>query len=102
MKLEEQPPKFLIRVDQMVKELERVDGPMDAKNIDIIIVSGFTPQYDAEVRNLIENSQNTSVYVKADEQQWRIAQRNKRHASGYGPHLRNLSRLRHPNTRRAH
>ena len=58
MKMEpgEHPRKFLLRVDQMVKELERVNRPVDAINIDIVILSGPTPQYDAEVRMLESSS----------------------------------------------
>ena len=52
MELGEHPRKFLLRVDQIVKELERVDRPVDPKDIDIVILSGLTPQYDAEVRML--------------------------------------------------
>ena len=43
MELGEHPRKFLLRVDQMVKELERVDRPVDSKDIDIVILSGLTP-----------------------------------------------------------
>ena len=43
-------------VDQMVKELERVDRPVDSKDVDIVILSGLTPQYDAEVRMLESSS----------------------------------------------
>ena len=56
MELGEQSRKFLLRVDQMVKELERVDSPVDPKDIDIVILSGLTPQYDAEVRMLKSSS----------------------------------------------
>ena len=56
MELGEHPRKFLLRVDQMAKELERVDRPVDPKNIDIVILSGLTPQYDAEVRILKSSS----------------------------------------------
>ena len=52
MELGEHPRKFLLRVDQMVKELERVGRPVDPKDIDIVILSGLTPQDDAEVRML--------------------------------------------------
>ena len=54
MKMEpgEHPRKFLLRGDQMVKELERVDRPVDPKDTDLVILSGLTPQYDAEVRML--------------------------------------------------
>ena len=52
MELGEHPRKFLIRVDQMVNELERVDRPVNPKDIDIVILSGLTPQYDVEVRML--------------------------------------------------
>ena len=45
----------ILRVDQMVKELERVDRLVDPKDIDIVILSGLTPQYDAEVC-MIESS----------------------------------------------
>ena len=55
MELGEQPRKFLFHVDQMVKELERVDRPVDPKDIDIVILSRLTPQYDAKVR-MIESS----------------------------------------------
>ena len=58
MKIElgEHPRKFLLCVDQMVKELERVDRPVDPKDIDIVILSRLTPQYDAEVRMLESSS----------------------------------------------
>ena len=36
-------------------ELERVDRPVDPKDTDLVILSGLTPQYDAEVR-MIESS----------------------------------------------
>ena len=52
MELGEHPRKFLLRVDQIVKALERVDRPVDPKDIDIVILSGLTPQHDAEVRML--------------------------------------------------
>ncbi|CAN0326139.1 unnamed protein product [Ascophyllum nodosum] len=56
MDLGEHPRKFLLRVDQMAKELERVDRPVDPKDIDIVILSGLTPQYDAEVCMLESSS----------------------------------------------
>ena len=52
MELGEHPQKFLFRVNQMVKELERVDAPVDSKDFDIVILSGLTPEYDVEVRML--------------------------------------------------
>ena len=52
MELGENLWKFLLCVDQMVKELERVDRPVDPKDIDIVILSRLTPQYDDEVRML--------------------------------------------------
>ena len=52
IKLGEYPRFLLLRVDQMVKKLERVERPVDPKDVDIIILSGLTPQYDAEVRML--------------------------------------------------
>ena len=56
MELGEHPRKFLLCVDQMVKELERVDRPVDPKDNDIVILSGLTPQYDAEGRMLESSS----------------------------------------------
>ena len=56
MELGEYPRKFLLHMDQMVKELERVDRPVDPKDIDIVIPSGLTPQYDAAVRTLESSS----------------------------------------------
>ena len=35
-----------------MKEQERVDWPVDSNDIDIIILSKLTPQYDAVVRML--------------------------------------------------
>ena len=55
MELGEHPRKFPLRVDQMVKELERFDQLVDPKDIDIVILSELTPQYDTEVR-MLENS----------------------------------------------
>ena len=55
MDLGEHPRKFLLRVDQMVKKLERVDRLVDPKDIDIVILSGLPPQYNAEV-HLLESS----------------------------------------------
>ena len=60
MELGEHPRKSLLRVNQIVKELERVDRPVDPKNIDIVILSGLTPQYDAEVR-MLESSSDWSM-----------------------------------------
>ena len=56
MEVGEHPRKFLLRVDQMMKDLERVDRPVDPKDIDIVILSGLMPQYDAEVRMLESSS----------------------------------------------
>ena len=52
MELGEHPRKFLLRVDQMVKKLERVDRPVVLKDIDVVILSGLTPHYHPEVRML--------------------------------------------------
>ena len=52
MELGEHLRKFLLRVGQMAKELERVDRPVDPKDINSVILSKLTPQYDAEVRML--------------------------------------------------
>ena len=40
----------------MVKEVEGIDRPVDPKDIDVVILSGLTPQYDAEVRMLESSS----------------------------------------------
>ena len=50
IELREHPRKFLLRVDQMVKDTERVNRPVDPKDIDVVILSGLTSQYDPEVR----------------------------------------------------
>ena len=54
--LREHPRKFLLRVDQMVEELERVNRPVDPNDIYIVILSGLTTQYDAEVCMLESSS----------------------------------------------
>lgn len=43
------PRTFLLCVDQMVVKLEKVERPIDSKDIDIMILSSFPPQYDAKV-----------------------------------------------------
>ena len=55
IELAEHPRKFLLRVDPMVKEVERVDRLVDPKDINVVILSGLTPQYDAEV-GMLESS----------------------------------------------
>lgn len=55
MGLREHSRKFLLWVGQMVKELERVERPVDPKDVDIVILSDLSSQYDAEVR-ILENS----------------------------------------------
>ena len=57
MELGKHPQTFLLLVDEMVKELQRVDRPVDPKDIDIVILSGLTPQYDTEVRMLESSSE---------------------------------------------
>ena len=49
----------------------------------------------ADIFNLVQNSQNISVRLKVDEEQWMIARRSKRQAVGSGALARYLSRLRH-------
>ena len=56
IELGEHPRKFLLCVGQMVKELERVDRLVDPKDVDIGILSGLTPQYDAKVHMLESSS----------------------------------------------
>lgn len=56
MKLGEQPRKVLLLTNQMVQELERVERPVDPKDIDKGILSGLTPQDDTEVRTLESRS----------------------------------------------
>lgn len=49
VKLGEHLQKFLLRVDQRANE-ERVERPVDQKDVDMVILSGLTSQYGAEVR----------------------------------------------------
>lgn len=56
MELGEHRRKFLLRVDQMAKELEKVERSADPKGIGIVIFSGLSLQYDAEVRMLESSS----------------------------------------------
>ena len=55
IELGEHPRKFLLHVDQMVKEPERMCLPVDPKDINTVILSGLLLQYDIEVR-MLENS----------------------------------------------
>lgn len=50
--LNEQPRKLLVWVDEMVMEQDRVQRPVDPKDVDIAIPSGLTSQHDAAVRTL--------------------------------------------------
>ena len=59
IELGEHPRTFLLRVAQMAKELERVDQPVDPKGINVIL-SGLSPQYDADVR-VLESSSDWST-----------------------------------------
>ena len=52
MELGEHPRRFFLRVDHLAKELERVGWPMLEKDIDIVLLTGRSSQYDAEVRML--------------------------------------------------
>lgn len=54
--LGEHSGKFLLRVDRMVKVLERVDRYVDPKDVDVDILSGLAGKYDAEVRVLERSS----------------------------------------------
>ena len=51
-----------------------------------------------DIFNIIQTERNTGVHLKVliDEEEWRIAQGSKMRASGYGPHVCNLSALRLP------
>ena len=50
--LGEHPRQFFLRVDRLVKEMERVGQPTLEKDIDIVLLIGLPSQYDAEVQML--------------------------------------------------
>ena len=52
MELGEHPRQFFLRVDRLIKEIERVGRPTLEKDIDIVLLTGLSSQYDAEVRML--------------------------------------------------
>ena len=52
MELVEHPRQFFLRVDRIVKEMERVGRSTLEKDIDIVLLTGLSSQYDAEVRML--------------------------------------------------
>lgn len=54
MKLDEHKRKLLLRVDRMVKELERLDSLIDPKDITVVILNGLSSHYGAGVR-MLEN-----------------------------------------------
>ena len=47
--LGEHPRQFFLRVDRLVKEMERVGRPTLEKDIDIVLLTEPSSQYDAEV-----------------------------------------------------
>jgi len=49
MEMGQKPRKFLLRIDRIVKELERVSRPVDPKNVAIVVLSGLTSQYFGKV-----------------------------------------------------
>ena len=53
-----------------------------------------------DVFDIIQTERDTGTHLKVllDKEQWRVAPGSKRQAGGYGPHVRNLSGLRHPDT----
>ena len=52
MELGEYPRQFYLHVDHLVKVMERVGRPTIEKDIDIVLLSGLSSQYDTEVRML--------------------------------------------------
>ena len=52
MELGEHPRQFFLRVSRLVKGMERVGRPTLEKDIDIVLLTGLSSQYDAEVRML--------------------------------------------------
>ena len=52
MELGEHPRQFFLRVDSVVKEMERMGRPTLEKDIDVVLLTGLSNQYDAEVRML--------------------------------------------------
>ena len=52
MEVGEHPRQFFLRVDGLVKEMERVGRPTLKKDIDIVLLTELSSQYDAEVRML--------------------------------------------------
>ena len=52
MDLGEHPRHFLLRVDRLIKEMEKVGRSTIEKDIDIVLLSGLSSQYDAELRFL--------------------------------------------------
>ena len=51
MELGEHPRQVFLRVNRLVKEMERVRRPT-IEDIDIVLLSGLSSQYDAEVQML--------------------------------------------------
>jgi len=56
MELGEHPQNFLLRVDRMVKKMERVERPVNPKDIDLVPLSGLTDQYDAKIRTRVRRT----------------------------------------------
>ena len=52
MEVGEHPRQFFLRVERLVKEMERVGRPTLRKDIDIVLLTELSSQYDAEVRML--------------------------------------------------
>ena len=49
MELGEHPRQFFLRVDSLVKKMERMGRPTLEKDIDVVLLTGLSSQYDPEV-----------------------------------------------------
>ena len=93
MELGEHPRQIFLRVDCLVKEMERVERPTLEKDIDVVRLIGLSSQYDAEVRMLESSAEwpdrawiKLAVYNRYD--------RLTRETSGPGPKaLASVSRV---------
>ena len=84
MEIGEHPRQIFLRVDRLVKEMEKVERPTLEKDIDVVRLIGLSSQYDAEVRMLESSAEwpdhawiKLAVYNRYD--------RLTRETSGAGP-----------------
>ena len=87
------PETIFLALDRLVKEMDRVGRPTLGKDIDIVLLTGLSSQYDAEVR-MVESSADWPDRARIERAVYNQYDRLTREKSEAGPKaLASVSRL---------